>query len=288
MPGSNPLFGLNALGGALSVQTKTGATHPGHAASVFAGSFGRVWTDLSSGGRIGQGGRLSYFAARAAARRRRVARLLRVAHQAVLRQHRVAGRCHDGSARRSRPAANRLIGNGAAPVQLLDEDRAAIFTHPDETRTSLGLFTLLGTSHGPPRFPARPHRLVPARHGPHAQRRRHRRTSRATTMMSTTCCVSRETTTRFTTSSDRSCPCPPTAYDGTSNTSEDEHPGLGHRPAGDAVEPSRRARANSLIAGGSFDGAGSRLRGGHRAGQAGRHARRAKVSAFSTRTHRFA
>ena len=40
MPGSNPLFGLNTLGGALSVRTKTGLAHPG--ASVRA-LFGGDW-----------------------------------------------------------------------------------------------------------------------------------------------------------------------------------------------------------------------------------------------------
>ena len=47
MPGSNPLFGLNALGGAVSVQTKTGFSHPGHGVSVFGGSFGRLWADVA-------------------------------------------------------------------------------------------------------------------------------------------------------------------------------------------------------------------------------------------------
>jgi len=42
MPGSNPLFGLNALGGALSIQTKSGFTDPGHELSISSGSFGRV------------------------------------------------------------------------------------------------------------------------------------------------------------------------------------------------------------------------------------------------------
>ena len=59
MPGSNPLFGLNALGGALSLQTKTGFSQPGHGASVFAGSFGRRWLDLHSAGHTD---RLGYFA----------------------------------------------------------------------------------------------------------------------------------------------------------------------------------------------------------------------------------
>ena len=41
MPGSNPLFGLNTLGGALSVQTKDGWTHPGTSLQLTAGSHGR-------------------------------------------------------------------------------------------------------------------------------------------------------------------------------------------------------------------------------------------------------
>src|SRR5512134_3723349 len=45
IPGSNPLFGLNTLGGALSIQTKDGFMHGGQRAFVSAGSFGRVWAD---------------------------------------------------------------------------------------------------------------------------------------------------------------------------------------------------------------------------------------------------
>ena len=41
LPGSNPLFGLNTLGGALSLQTKSGDTHPGTELELPAGSFGR-------------------------------------------------------------------------------------------------------------------------------------------------------------------------------------------------------------------------------------------------------
>ena len=41
MPGSNPIFGLNTLGGSLSIQTKSGRTNPGVKAEVSAGSWGR-------------------------------------------------------------------------------------------------------------------------------------------------------------------------------------------------------------------------------------------------------
>jgi hypothetical protein len=38
MPGSNPLFGLNTLGGALAIQTKEGRTHAGTSVQVSGGS----------------------------------------------------------------------------------------------------------------------------------------------------------------------------------------------------------------------------------------------------------
>ena len=41
IPGSNPMFGLNTLGGAISVYTKSGAQFPGAALQVSGGSFGR-------------------------------------------------------------------------------------------------------------------------------------------------------------------------------------------------------------------------------------------------------
>jgi outer membrane receptor protein involved in Fe transport len=42
LEGSNPVFGLNALGGALSVQTKNGFTYQGGEASLMGGSFGKI------------------------------------------------------------------------------------------------------------------------------------------------------------------------------------------------------------------------------------------------------
>jgi iron complex outermembrane recepter protein len=39
IPGSNPVFGLNTLGGALSINTKSGREYPGGSASLFGGSF---------------------------------------------------------------------------------------------------------------------------------------------------------------------------------------------------------------------------------------------------------
>ncbi len=55
MPGSNPLFGLNTLGGALSVQTKSGATAPGLAAQAYTGSWGRRAAEAEYGGKADNG-----------------------------------------------------------------------------------------------------------------------------------------------------------------------------------------------------------------------------------------
>ncbi|NMM28901.1 MAG: TonB-dependent receptor [Glaciimonas sp.] len=58
MPGSNPVFGLNTLGGALAITTKSGRTHPGGQAEVSGGSFGRKTLELEQGGTVGN---IDYF-----------------------------------------------------------------------------------------------------------------------------------------------------------------------------------------------------------------------------------
>jgi outer membrane receptor protein involved in Fe transport len=50
VPGSDPLFGLNTLGGALSVTTKSGITNPGLSGNVLYGSSGRKEVDGEWGG----------------------------------------------------------------------------------------------------------------------------------------------------------------------------------------------------------------------------------------------
>jgi iron complex outermembrane receptor protein len=59
VPGSNPMFGLNSLGGSVVVTTKSGADFPGVAAKVFGGSFGRYGLQVEGGG---SSGRYDYFA----------------------------------------------------------------------------------------------------------------------------------------------------------------------------------------------------------------------------------
>ncbi len=54
IPGSNPLFGLNTLGGALSMKTKSGFSHPGFKAQASGGSYGRQNYQAEYGGYDGK------------------------------------------------------------------------------------------------------------------------------------------------------------------------------------------------------------------------------------------
>jgi outer membrane receptor protein involved in Fe transport len=59
IPGSNPVFGLNTLGGALAIYTRSGAQYPGAAFELTAGSFGRKSAEFEYGGTHDQ---LDYYA----------------------------------------------------------------------------------------------------------------------------------------------------------------------------------------------------------------------------------
>lgn len=50
VPGSDPLFGLNTLGGAVSAQTKDGLTYPGLTGDLIFGGYGRKEVDATYGG----------------------------------------------------------------------------------------------------------------------------------------------------------------------------------------------------------------------------------------------
>jgi iron complex outermembrane recepter protein len=54
IPGSNPVFGLNTLGGAIGLYTKSGTSFPGTTLELSAGSFGRKTFELQTGGKLGE------------------------------------------------------------------------------------------------------------------------------------------------------------------------------------------------------------------------------------------
>jgi outer membrane receptor protein involved in Fe transport len=58
IPGSVPAFGLNTLGGALAIYTKSGSEYPGGVIEAYGGSFGRKAIQFEQGGKSG---RWDYF-----------------------------------------------------------------------------------------------------------------------------------------------------------------------------------------------------------------------------------
>ena len=135
IPGSNPLFGLNALGGALSIRTKDGFSGAGSRASFRGGSFGRYDVEADSGG---QNGRFGYY----------LAGSLNTedgwrdhSPSTVRRLYGDVGWRSTGSQFNVSftGASNDLTGNGPSPEPLLAEDRAAVFTYPDRTDNDVAM-----------------------------------------------------------------------------------------------------------------------------------------------------
>ena len=140
MPGSNPLFGLNTLGGALSLETKTGFNSPGAQAELSGGSWGRHILTLKAGG---HGEHWGYFGAG------------RIFTEDGWRQHspsqalngffstvyQKGGSMLDLSLI---GASTAMAGLGASPIQLLAQDRGAAFTYPDETHNRMLMAILRG------------------------------------------------------------------------------------------------------------------------------------------------
>jgi len=127
--GANPAYGLNALGGALSVDLKTGFTFEGTELTTMGGSFGRIEQSIQHGRRIGD--TALYVAARGlnddGYRPHSPSQLRQV--YADLGHRRGESEVHFNVI----AASNRLTGNGTTPVELLAVDRDAVFTYPDST-----------------------------------------------------------------------------------------------------------------------------------------------------------
>lgn len=141
VPGSNPIFGLNTLGGALNIKTKDGFSAPGLEVKAFGGDFGRYGGHFAYGGNEGD---LGWFM---------VGQIIdedgwRDFSESEVRQFfgKLTMLTDNGEINFSVTAAdNTLRGNGAVPVELTKrEGRDAIFTYPDETSPELLFLNLRG------------------------------------------------------------------------------------------------------------------------------------------------
>lgn len=136
--GANPLFGQNTLGGALSIITKNGFTHPGHSLEVYGGSFGRSVSTVETGANNGS---LGYFAT---ASYFNEAGWRDASPSDALNFFGSLG-WHTESTTVDLNVSHgdtELVGNGAVPVELLARERAAIFTSPDITRNFMQMVDL--------------------------------------------------------------------------------------------------------------------------------------------------
>ena len=141
LPGSNPVFGLNSLGGALSIRTKTGFTAPGHEAEGYYGSWDRKSGRFSSAANNGEFGYYisgNYFnedGYRDFSPSRVLQSLGTVSWQTERSDLNLTIAYSD----------NKLRGNGASPIQLASVDPKAVYTHPDRTINRMFLSSLDGT-----------------------------------------------------------------------------------------------------------------------------------------------
>jgi outer membrane receptor protein involved in Fe transport len=138
MPGSNPLFGLNTLGGALSIRTKSGVTDPGTSLEAGYGDNNRYQLTAATGG---QAGDFNWYA--------------------------TANKFSDDGWRDASPsdasqffgklgwtrgkldlafsaalADTNLTGNGLQEQRFLARDYGSIYTKPDNTKNKSGLANL--------------------------------------------------------------------------------------------------------------------------------------------------
>jgi len=141
MSGSNPVFGLNTLGGALSVRTKSGHDDPGTAFEAYGGSFGRRSFEGETGGAFGN---FDYFLTadyfdESGWRDFSPSRLWQAFGKVGWQNERTD---LDLS---YTYADTRLDGTGAVPTSMLDYRREASYTAPDVTENLLNFVNLTAT-----------------------------------------------------------------------------------------------------------------------------------------------
>lgn len=140
IPGSNPAFGLNTLGGALAIYTKSGSENPGGSLQLTGGSFGRKAVEFEHGGKNGH---WDYFF---------TGNLLRDRGWADHNPSRVAQffgktgyQTKDTDLDVSLTLAdNTLEGTQTLPTSFSNNIRQA-YTYPDRNQNKLALLTLKGS-----------------------------------------------------------------------------------------------------------------------------------------------
>jgi outer membrane receptor protein involved in Fe transport len=142
MPGSNPLFGLNTLGGALSLETKNGARDPGTLIQAIYGSHTRRAVEFEHGGSR-SGRALNWYLS---------GNLFEEDGWREDSPSSVAQLFGKLGWQRPRTdasvsvafAENALNGNGLQETRFLDRDYSSVYTKPDETDNQSVFLNLTG------------------------------------------------------------------------------------------------------------------------------------------------
>jgi outer membrane receptor protein involved in Fe transport len=142
VPGSNPVYGLNTLGGALALQTKDGRNNQGAALEAEAGSWGRK-RGLAQFGGVSKDGSVDYFLG--------VQHTTEDGWRKYSPSHinqtfgKIGWQNEKTKLNLSYIGAyNNMIGNGLTPIDMLGGDRDGIHTTPDQTKNYLNHFALNG------------------------------------------------------------------------------------------------------------------------------------------------
>lgn len=137
-PGSNPIFGLNTLGGAFTMKTKDGFNNTTTDIQVLKGSFGREQLQAESGW---NNGTIAFFGAGSffiedGWRENSPSEVNQAFGKASYRGERLDINLS------TLLVETDLVGNGLIPSEEYDRDRNSVFTAPDTTKNKLQQFQL--------------------------------------------------------------------------------------------------------------------------------------------------
>ena len=141
IPGSNPLFGLNTIGGALALRTKDGFSDNYLRVQYLNGSWGREQFQLSNGI---HNDRFALFTAynhfqEDGWRDNSPSNIRQLFNKATVRFDK--GELNLTAIN----VDNTLVGNGVLPFEMAEVDRKQVFTSPDEVKNSLAHYNLSGS-----------------------------------------------------------------------------------------------------------------------------------------------
>lgn len=141
IPGSNPLFGLNTLGGSLSLQTKRGFSFPSTSFEASAGSWGRKNAKFEHGGADGN---KDYYIAGNWFKEDGWRNYSPSDIKTFFGKTGFRDASTDVSLSLN-VADTDLIGNGVVPQSMLSRNRSQIFTRPDQTIAQTAMLNLAGS-----------------------------------------------------------------------------------------------------------------------------------------------